>query len=252
MPAFKRMFALAVVSLASVSAAQYSDQVVAAGVLGPRWKQISRSAGMIFSGTVLEVETRPATKDRPLPLVLVKFRVDRAIAGVRSGQLLTVREWAGAWSTHRAIRSGERMLIFFYPPSRLGLTSPVGGLFGQVPLDSRGEVVVSLTQGPGGLSPRKDSSSGLHRTSAAEAGVDSAGLVARLKSCPPENHSVEAYSKAVESCRSQDASVGGTLPEPVSRCATQNPTFPAHCLSATQPSITLLQLERAIRSARRN
>jgi hypothetical protein len=230
------MFALAVVSLTSVSAAQYSDQVVAAGVLGPRWKQISRSAGMIFSGTVLEAETRPATKDRPLPFFLIRFRVDRAIAGVRSGQLLTVREWAGAWSTQRAMRSGERMLIFFYPPSRLGLTSPVGGLFGQV----------SLTQGPGGLSPRKDSSSGLQRTSAAEAGVDSAGLVARLKSCPPQN------SKAVESCRSQDASVGGTLPEPVSRCATQNPTLSAHCVSTTQPSITLLQLERAIRSARRN
>ncbi len=134
------MFALAFVCLASLSAAQLADQVVAARVLGPHWKQLSRSAGMVFSGTVIGVETQPAGKDRPVPLILTKFRVDRAFAGVRPGQVLTIREWAGAWSTHRAMHSGQRMLIFLYPPSRLGLTSPVGGPLGQVTLDSRGEI----------------------------------------------------------------------------------------------------------------
>src|SRR5206468_10130236 len=103
--------------------------------------------------------------DRPVALILTKFRVDRAIAGVQSGQVLTVREWAGAWPLHRAMRGGQRLLIFLYPPSRLGLTSPVGGPLGQVVLSSLGEIV---------------------RTSAAEAGVDSADFAARLKSCPPE------------------------------------------------------------------
>jgi hypothetical protein len=121
---------------------------------------------MIFSGTVLSVETQPAGKDRPIPLILIKFRVDRAIAGVQKGQVLPVREWTGAWPTHRAMRGGEHLLIFLYPPSRLGLTSPVGGSLGQVLLSSRGEIV---------------------KTSAAEADVDSAAFAARLKSCPPEN-----------------------------------------------------------------
>src|SRR2546425_5622490 len=101
MPLLRRLFVLAFVCLASLGVAQRSDQFAAARVLGPRWKQLSRSAGMIFSGTVLGVET-PARKDRPLPLVLTKFRVDRAIAGVQSGQVITIREWAGAWPLHRA------------------------------------------------------------------------------------------------------------------------------------------------------
>src|SRR5205807_10161405 len=63
-----------------------------------------------------------------------------AVAGVRTGEVLTVREWAGAWSTHRAMRRGQRFLIFLYPPSRLGLTSPVGGPVGEIALDSRGEI----------------------------------------------------------------------------------------------------------------
>ncbi len=166
MAVFRRLFALAFVCLASLGVAQRSDQLAAACVLGPRWEQLSRSAGMIFSGTVLGIETQPARKDRPLPLVLTKFRVDRAIAGVQSGQVITVREWAGAWPTHRAMRVGQRLLIFLYPTSWLGLTSPVGGALGQVALNSRGEI---------------------EQTAEAEAGIDSAASAARLKSCPPEN-----------------------------------------------------------------
>jgi hypothetical protein len=166
MAVFRRLFALAFVCLASLGSAQLSDQLAAARVLGPRWEQLSRSAGMVFSGTVLSVERQSAGKDRPLPLILTKFRVDRAIAGVRSGQVLTVREWAGAWPLHRAMRGGQRLLIFLYPPSRLGLTSPVDGPLGQVLLSSRGEIV---------------------RTSAAEARLDSEAFAARLKSCLPEN-----------------------------------------------------------------
>jgi len=30
---------------------------------------------------------------------------------------------------------GEHILIFLYPPSRLGFTSPVGGSLGQIALD---------------------------------------------------------------------------------------------------------------------
>jgi hypothetical protein len=65
---------------------------------------------------------------------------------------------------HRAMREGQRLLIFLYPAGRLGLTSPVGGPQGQVVLGSRGEIV---------------------RTS--EVGIDSSAFAARLKSCPPAN-----------------------------------------------------------------
>jgi hypothetical protein len=68
--------------------------------------------------------------------------VDRAIAGVEPGQILTIHEWAGAWSMQRPMRSGQHVLMFLYPPSRLGLTSPVAGSLGQLALDPSGKHVV--------------------------------------------------------------------------------------------------------------
>jgi hypothetical protein len=136
--------------VSSFAAAQQSDQVIAERVLGPQWKQLSRRAGMIFAGTVLATVTPTVTTgtgatDRLVPgttpAVQLSFRVDKAIAGVEQGQVLTIHEWAGAWSMHRPMTRGQHILIFLYPPSRLGLTSPVGGSLGQVALDLSGNNV---------------------------------------------------------------------------------------------------------------
>jgi hypothetical protein len=143
--AFRRMcvFAIASVfawlSLESQGAAQELDQIAAARVLGPEWQQRSRSAGMVFAGTVLGAG--PATKNQAIPTIAVTLRVDRAIAGVRQGELLTIFEWEGAWSRQPALRAGQRVLLFLYAPSRLGLTSPVGGPLGQIALDGNDETV---------------------------------------------------------------------------------------------------------------
>lgn len=137
--------ALACVAICTVSAfaAAQSDEAIAERVLGPHWKQLSRRAGMVFAGTVLSSGTRtPATDrtrtDRTVPAIELRFRVDRPIAGVEAGQVLTIHEWAGAEPLHRPMRCGEHILIFLYPPSRLGLTSPVGGSLGQIALDASG------------------------------------------------------------------------------------------------------------------
>ena len=144
------LWCLSIVCLASFAAAQPSDQAIAERVLGPQWKQLARRAEMIFAGTVLTsapqaVTTQTTAADRVVPGTApsfqVSFRVDRAIAGVEPGQIVTIHEWAGAWSMQRPMRPGQRILIFLYPPSRLGLTSPVGGFLGQVALDPSGENV---------------------------------------------------------------------------------------------------------------
>ena len=132
---------LSIFCLSILAAAQPSDQVIAERVLGAQWKQLSHRAGMIFAGTVLNSTPLTATIGRAAPMVRLTFRVDRAIAGVERGQVLTIHEWTGAWSMHRPMRKGQHILIFLYPPSRLGLTSPVGGLLGQVALDARGKNV---------------------------------------------------------------------------------------------------------------
>ncbi len=145
---FLSNFCLSNIWGANFALAQQSDQVIAERVLGAQWKQLSRRAGMIFAGTVLgstpPATTAPATNiDRAvpasIPAVRLSFRVDRAIAGVERGQVLTIREWAGASSMQRPMSKGQHILIFLYPPSRLGLTSPVGGSLGQVALDASGK-----------------------------------------------------------------------------------------------------------------
>jgi hypothetical protein len=154
MPASRCVLVVALASLSIFATAQQSDQLIAERVLGPQWKQLSRRAGMIFAGTVLAaaaqtVTTQTAATDRAVPAgipaappaVQLTFRVDHAIAGVEQGQILTIHEWAGAWSMHRPMSSGQHILIFLYPPSRLGFTSPVGGALGQVALDSSGKNV---------------------------------------------------------------------------------------------------------------
>lgn len=115
---------------------------------------------MIFAGTVLTSgttisapisTTQIATVDRaqgPTAAMELNFRVDEAIAGVEQGQTLKIREWSGAWSMHRPMRSGEHILIFLYPLSRLGLTSPVGGSRGQFELDASGKNVASKSGTP--------------------------------------------------------------------------------------------------------
>jgi hypothetical protein len=136
---------LSIFILSIVAAAQQSDQVVAERVLGPQWKQLSRRAGMIFAGTVL-ASTPPATTiDRAIPAsipaVELSFRVDEPIAGVRRWQVVTIHEWVGALDRQRPMIKGQHILTFLYPPSRLGLTSPVGGSLGQVALDASGKNV---------------------------------------------------------------------------------------------------------------
>jgi hypothetical protein len=187
-------FCLSNFCLSSFAAAQQSDQVIAERVLGPQWKQLSRRAGMIFAGTLLTASPLtaatqtvitqtattqttatdlavPAAVPGTTPAVQLSFRVDRAIAGVERGQVLTIHEWAGAWSMHRPMSRGQHILIFLYPPSRLGFTSPVGGSLGQVALDPTGKNVSEYEQKGAAAIGRRNESSTQPRVPADTRGV---------------------------------------------------------------------------------
>jgi hypothetical protein len=138
-----------------------SDQAAAEQVLGPQWKQLSRRAGMIFAGTVLSAPPRKPTSQTDstnqqappeTPPFQLTIRVDHAIAGVDPGQILTLHEWAGLASMpsqpQRPMSPGQRFLLFLYPPSRLGLTSPVGGSQGQIALDPSGQHISNPSPRP--------------------------------------------------------------------------------------------------------
>ena len=169
MPPSRRVLIVILVCMSSFAAAQQSDQVIAEHVLGPQWKQLSRRAGMIFAGTVLTatpltaatqtLTTQTAAPDLAFPAAVpgttpsiqLSFRVDQPIAGVERGQILTIHEWAGGWSMHRPMSTGQHILIFLYPLNRLGFTSPVGGALGQVALDPTGRNVSKYERKPPAL-----------------------------------------------------------------------------------------------------
>ncbi|MCU1271613.1 MAG: hypothetical protein JWN74_2907 [Acidobacteriaceae bacterium] len=101
-----------------------------------------RDSARIFSGTVVKVEHRNSDSSSALPTTSIRFRVDEAIRNVRRGQIVELEEWGGLWQSGERYRPGERVLLFLYPPSKLGLTSPVGHSSGRFPVNNAGHVLL--------------------------------------------------------------------------------------------------------------
>ena len=125
-------------------------------------QQVSRKAGFIFSGTVLSVE-RGTSGTGGIETIRVTFAVHTGVRGVTAGKIFTMQEWAGLWpNAGTRFRPGERVFVFLYPRSKLGLTSVVGGTLGRFDLDSawriagtnqKPEAFIDGPQQPRGSSP---------------------------------------------------------------------------------------------------
>lgn len=104
------------------------------------------AAGIIFSGTVTRIERRPGHAGQTLATLDITFRVENSIRGATAGKDLTISQWAGLWSMGQRYRIGERVVLFLYPTSKLGLTSWVGGELGRFAIDASGRVQLSSQQ----------------------------------------------------------------------------------------------------------
>jgi len=112
-----------------------------------RFAQMARSAGIIFSGTVTKIERTSANiPGQAVGTVAITFHVETAIRGATSGGSLTITQWIGLWSSGQRYRVGERLLLFLYPRSRVGLTSCVAAGMGRFAVDSSGNVWLSPQQ----------------------------------------------------------------------------------------------------------
>jgi hypothetical protein len=97
--------------------------------------QMSDKADVIFAGQVLAIR-RPNDG-----VVEVAFRVDQAIRGC-TGSTYILREWAGLWGGgSQRYRVGQSLLMLLHAPSAAGMSSPVGGLDGAIPIRQGGAVV---------------------------------------------------------------------------------------------------------------
>lgn len=105
--------------------------------------QLHQRAGIVFAGTVTHIQAGAQQ-------VQITFRVDQGIRGVAGKRTVTIREWAGLWTLAPRYRIGERLVLFLYPPGSAGLTSPVGGTLGRLPIDDRNRIIVPRNWAPGG------------------------------------------------------------------------------------------------------
>gem|GEM_PF-1621336 len=112
-------------------------------------EQMSEAAGVIFAGQVIAVR-RPtgfvgSAQDAAEGVVEIDFQVVRAVRGPRQGSVYTMREWSGLWvGSAERFHVGKQLLVFLRIPDASGLSSPVHGSDGAIPL--RG----------GGISPGPD------------------------------------------------------------------------------------------------
>lgn len=106
----------------------------------PGLRQLTRDSGYIFAGKVSAIQRVTAGPTAEVATVRVTFQVEQGIRGVRTGQVLVIHEWGGLWEQGERYRPGERVLLFLYRPSKLGLTSPVAGALGRFEVDNKGQV----------------------------------------------------------------------------------------------------------------
>jgi hypothetical protein len=103
---------------------------------------------VIFTGQVVAVRRQSAVGGAT-GVVEIDFAVQDAVRGV-SGGSYTLREWAGLWVGGDApFRVGQRYLMLLHSPGAAGLSSPVGGTDGAIPIRGGG-----LAVAPDGATPR--------------------------------------------------------------------------------------------------
>jgi len=109
--------------------------------------QVIRAAGIIFSGRVTFVGhadgSAASISGQSASSTAVTFQVEHALRGTIDGQSLTIHEWSGLWTGRERYRVGERVFLFLYPPSKLGLTSSVAGAVGRFAIDPQGKIAMT-------------------------------------------------------------------------------------------------------------
>jgi hypothetical protein len=113
--------------------------------------QMADKAGVIFVGRVVKVQRRDGGNVAS-GLVEITFQVDQAIRGCAAGSYV-LREWAGLWEgDNQRYRAGQRLLMLLHAPNAAGLSSPVDGMDGAIPI-VRGGSAAMVANSSGQVAP---------------------------------------------------------------------------------------------------
>jgi hypothetical protein len=117
--------------------------------------QMSDKAGVIFVGRVSEVR-RLASANVAAGVVETKFEVEQAVRGCTAGSYV-LREWVGLWEgDNQRYRAGQRLLMLLHAPNAAGLSSPVDGMDGAIPVVRGGGILLGANSSAHVASPAVD------------------------------------------------------------------------------------------------
>ncbi len=96
---------------------------------------LAARAAVIFAGHVVAIDRQDASG-----FVDVRFHVDDAVRGVAGNSSYVLREWSGLWTGGQArYRVGQRLLMLLHARGPSGMSSPVNGQDGVIPIVAGGE-----------------------------------------------------------------------------------------------------------------
>jgi hypothetical protein len=95
--------------------------------VGAALRSLASRAGVVFVGRVTAIVPQGG-------VVEVSFAVEQRVLGA-VGATYSMHEWAGLWTAgQRRYRVGQRAMFFLHAPGAAGLSSPVDGMEGVVPV----------------------------------------------------------------------------------------------------------------------
>lgn len=101
--------------------------------------QMEDKASVIFVGRVTGVKWS-VSGNVAATVVETRFEVERAVLGCTEG-VYVLREWAGLWEgDNQRYRAGQHLLMMLHAPNAAGLSSPVDGMDGAIPIVRGGSV----------------------------------------------------------------------------------------------------------------
>ena len=104
---------------------------------------MASSAAVIFSGQVVAI-----SREDSASFIDVRFRIDEAARGCPKSGLYVLREWAGLWvGDPDRYRIGQRRLMLLTARGPSGMSSPVGGMDGAIPLIATGVAPIADSTG---------------------------------------------------------------------------------------------------------
>ena len=119
---------------------------------------MTAQAAVMFVGTVTGVKRVGGDGFAAAAgVVEITFAVETGIRGVGDGESYVVREWGGLWSaSEMRYVVGSRLLMLLHAPGATGLSSPVGGMDGAIPVKGTSPLVAAGDQSAAENAPVAD------------------------------------------------------------------------------------------------